>query len=184
MIGAIVLGLAIHVYLSLIAPEMMKASRAMGCALLPRIFIILYSFLRKGEEDKNYHFQGSGFLKVNFAMMSWTAFVLLTNVGNPIISTKLFSTMATVKALALIVNPVKMTKKFFDVDVSGDDMAIARFLSRALGNYLAISAILMLLLAFGASSILAVGVSFGVWFLLLFDMAFLTKAWGWMPTGR
>jgi len=117
-------------------------------------------------------------------MMSWTAFVLLTNVGNPIISTKLFSTMATVKALALIVNPVKMTKKFFDVDVSGDDMAIARFLSRALGNYLAISAILMLLLAFGASSILAVGVSFGVWFLLLFDMAFLTKAWGWMPTGR
>jgi len=64
------------------------------------------------------------------------------------------------------------------------DMAIARFLSRALGNYLAISAILMLLLAFGASSILAVGVSFGVWFLLLFDMAFLTKAWGWMPTGR
>ncbi len=31
---------------------------------------------------------------------------------------------------------------------------------------------------------LAVGISFGVWFLLLFDMAFLTKAWGWIPNGR
>lgn len=31
---------------------------------------------------------------------------------------------------------------------------------------------------------LAVGISFGVWFFLLFDMAFLTKAWGRMPTGR
>lgn len=62
----------------LIAPESMEAPRAMGCALLPRIFIILYSFLRKGKENKNYHFHGSGFLKVNFVMMSWTAFVLLT----------------------------------------------------------------------------------------------------------
>lgn len=146
--------------------------------------MILHSFWVKGEEKRDFQLRGSGFLKLNFAMMSWTAFALLTNIGNPKISTKLFSTMALVKAMALIVNPVKMSKKFFDVDVSGDDMATARFLSRALGNYLVVSAVLMLSLAFGAPSMLAVGISFGVWFLLLFDMAFLTKAWGWIPNGR
>ncbi len=50
--------------------------------------------------------------------------VAFQNIGNPKISTKLFSTMALVKAMALIVNPVKMSKKFFDVDVSGDGACV------------------------------------------------------------
>lgn len=54
-------------------------------------------------------------------------FSFVKNVGNPTLSTKLFSAMATVKALALIVNPVKMTKKIFDVDVSGDGTFVCVF---------------------------------------------------------
>ena len=81
-IGAIVVGFAIHVYLTLVQTlsndgmSVVTVGHAMGYSLLPRILIILFSFLQKGKED--YQFKGSNFLKVNFAMMSWTSFSLLT----------------------------------------------------------------------------------------------------------
>lgn len=58
----------------------------MGISLLPRIALILWA-LAKGDKG-GYQLEGSGFLKVNFAIMSWTAFSLLAGVGNANVSTK------------------------------------------------------------------------------------------------
>ena len=64
-----------------------SVARAMGYSLLPRIGIILWSLV-KGDRGGGYQLQGSSFLKLNFAVMTWTAFSLLADVGNPNASTK------------------------------------------------------------------------------------------------
>ncbi|KAL3778651.1 hypothetical protein HJC23_008635 [Cyclotella cryptica] len=181
--GAILLGLGIHVVLTLVlpllnnVPRVISVAHAMGYSLLPRIGIILWSFL-KGDRGGGYQLEGSGFLKANFVVMSWTAFSLLAGVGNANVSTKVFSTMALLKALALVTNPVKMTQKLFSVDVSENDKA--RFLARVFGNFLATSAILMMTLAYGMNPVRSVGVASGAWFTLLFDVIFLSRCWRWL----
>mmetsp|Transcript_23854 Transcript_23854/g.57519 ORF Transcript_23854/g.57519 Transcript_23854/m.57519 type:complete len:335 (-) Transcript_23854:95-1099(-) len=164
--GAIVIGFAIHVCLALSniltsdsAASALSLGQAMGYALLPRIALILWSFLRaRLQEGKGeYQFQGTGFLKFNFFMMSWAAFSLLTGAGNPAVSAKIFSAMALIKAMALIVKPVKMTEKIFGVNVS--EMPQSCFLSRVLGSYLVLHAILMLSLACGVNPSATVGVA-------------------------
>jgi len=185
--GGIVLGTGIHVLLTLVLPLMnygsgdVSVARAMGYSLLPRIGIILWSLV-KGDRGGGYQLQGSSFLKLNFAVMTWTAFSLLADVGNPNASTKVFSTMAMLKAVALVTNPVMMTEKFFSVDVS--DKAKSRFLARVFGNCLATSAILMMTLAYGISPVRAVGVASGAWFVLLFDMVFVSQCWKWLGQER
>ena len=127
-IGAIVAGLATHVFLvwrdvsAADGAGALDLHRAMGCALMPRILLILWSFLRaRFQESKgDYQFQGTTFLKVNFFIMSWTAFSLLTGAGNPDVSSKVFPLFALAKALVLVLKPVKMTQKFFGVDVAGE----------------------------------------------------------------
>ena len=77
--GAILLGLGIHILLTLVlpllnnAPSVISVAHAMGYSLLPRIGIILWSFI-KGDRGGGYQLEGSMFLKANFAVMSWTAF--------------------------------------------------------------------------------------------------------------
>jgi len=132
-IGAIVVGFAIHAFLALsntLGSGGVTLDTAMGCSLLPRIVLIAYSLARSvlaaagggegGEKIKEYQLRGTGFLKLNFLMMSWCAFSLITGAGNPTVSAKVFSVMALIKALVLVTDPVKMTRKVFGVDVSGE----------------------------------------------------------------
>lgn len=64
------------------------------------------------------------------------------------------------------------------------DDAKSRFFARVFGNSLASSAILMMTLAYGISPVRAVGVASGAWFVLLFDMTFVSQCWKWLGQER
>ena len=113
-IGAISIGVSVNVYLSLI--ENMTAQKAMGFALLPRFLYVLKSSLLGKDLEK---LGGSNkFLSTNEVVMGWTTFSLLTGVGNPIVSAKVFSCMALLKGLFFVANPAKAANKFLGLDVS------------------------------------------------------------------
>jgi hypothetical protein len=111
--GAIILGLSIHILLTLVLPlwnnttGMISVAHAMGYSLLPRIALIAWSFL-KGEAG-GYQIEGSTFLKINFGMMSWTAFSLLAGVGNSKISTKGMMPLVTTLWLCTYIQKVMYT---------------------------------------------------------------------------
>ena len=89
--GAIILGHGLHLFLTLVLPlwdvsNTPSLAKAMGISLLPRVALILWALV-KGDVG-GYQFEGSGFLKVNFGIMSWTTFSLLAGVGNANVSTK------------------------------------------------------------------------------------------------
>jgi hypothetical protein len=113
-IGAISIGMSVNVYLSLI--QNMTAQKAMGFSLLVRFLYVLKSSLL-GKDLKR--LGGSKqFLSTNEVVMGWTTFSLLSGAGNPIVSAKVFSCLAFLKGLFLVVNPVAASNKFLGVDVS------------------------------------------------------------------
>jgi hypothetical protein len=69
-------------------------------------------------------------------------------------------------------------------DFSKVDQPKSRYLARVFGNFLAMSAILMMTLAYGMKPIQSVGMASLGLGLLLFDAAFLAKCWKWLDQDR
>lgn len=171
-IGAISIGAGVNVFLAIIGN--LPAERAMGYALLPRLLLVLKSFLT-GTFDKLG--MQKRFLSFNTVVMCWSTFSLLTGMGNPLVAAKVFSSMAMLKAAFLILRTEAASKKYFGVDVGGDEKEKARALCRALGNELLTSAFLMSSLAFGMKPTNAAGYTSILWTVLLLDMGFVSKTW-------
>jgi hypothetical protein len=67
---------------------------------------------------------------------------------------------------------------FHDLIAAEKDQA--RALSKALGNYLVASAVLMTLMAFGVDPVRAAGYTALLFSILLLDLGFVSKTWRWM----
>jgi hypothetical protein len=113
-IGAISIGMALNIFLVLL--QNMPVQRAMGFALFPRLLFVMKSSLFGNDLKK---VGGSKqFLSINTIFMSWATVSLLTGVGNPIMASRVFSSLAFVKGAFLVVNPVKAATKAFGIHVS------------------------------------------------------------------
>lgn len=171
-IGAIAVGIGINLSLAVLGK--VSVQQAMGFGLLPRLLFVLKSFLLGTFDELGFK---KRFLSVNTLVMSWCIFSLLTGKGSPVVAAKVFSSMALLKAVFLILRPANASENFFGVDVGAEGMEKEKALCRSLGVSLSVSAVLMGALAFDIEPVKAAGYASLVWSLLLFDHAFLSKTY-------
>ena len=75
------------------------------CCMCQRAKFNFVSKIHKSKGNNNLWYDNQ-FLKINFFVMSWTAFSLLIGAGNPDVSANVFSSFALIKSMSLVLKPV------------------------------------------------------------------------------
>jgi hypothetical protein len=169
-IGGVSIGVAITLYSSIVLQRSLEVAMALG--LIPRLlgFGGILAFYRM-----------TPFLVINTSMGCWCAFSLLMGLETAQKTWKVFSVVSMIKGLSLVVAPRTALQRFLGVSMIGNK---PQALSKALGNEIATSALLMGSLAFGSSPIRAAGSVCLLWIVLLADMAWIDKTWRLMEDDR
>jgi hypothetical protein len=170
--GAMSIGMAINLFSTMVME--IPVHQSIGYGLLPRLLFIAASFLFRTFEAVG---MKKKYLQANSLGMAWSCVSLMTGIGKPVEAAKGFASVALAKAVFLLVKPIEATNQYFGVDVSGEGMEKSRALCRALGDWLAKSAVLMGLLMFEKDPAIAAGFTCLLAALLEWDKGFLSKTY-------
>jgi len=178
-LGCLSLGTSIFVAATLLFD--VPATQAMGWSLLPRVVFWLGSIVFGVHEKVGV--QNTRILLITVFATVWSCLSLSFGLGNPVVSAGIFATVALGKSVLFVVDPAMGARKFFGMNVATNEMKQARALSRALGNELATSALLLWLSTIaGVEPAKAAGYTCLLWIALLADMAFVDKTWRLMDS--
>ena len=173
-LGCLSIGTSIHVAATLLLNQ--PVTQAMGWSLLPRVLFWIGSFVF-GINAK-VGIQNTRLLVTTAVATTWSCLSLLTGLGRPIVSARIFAILALAKSALFVTRHDLGAQKFFGIDVRTPEMKRARALCRGLGNELATSAVLMWLsTTANVPFARAAGYTCLLWIVLLGDMAFVDKTW-------